>query len=209
MNQNVRVFKKRLQIAQKKWNTVQAHSIRTVNIILNIISRLNLVQNPNVFSEELLTKFEDIPERLSYHLAELINSSIINLNNFIGQFSDIIKEMRKIEQQFRVDFSLIARKQVMEENKVSFHDIEIIEQAENTIQMIVDMYETELALKKQLIMEIQNSPSFQPLMITAYLVLWSSEIYIESERINELIEEFTFAEKISLDQISKRSSNSF
>lgn len=209
MNQNVRVFKKRLQIAQKKWNTVQAHSIRTVNIILNIISRLNLVQNPNIFSEELLTNFEDIPERLSYHLAELINSSLINLNNFISQFSDIIKEMRKIEQQFRVDFSLLARKQVMEESIVSFHDIEIIEQAENTIQTIVDMYETELTLKKQLIAEIQSSPSFKPLMITAYLVLWSSEIYIESERIIELIEEFTFVEKIALDQISKKSSNSF
>ncbi len=209
MSLNVQIFKKRLQISQKKWNTVQAQSIRTVNNILNIISRLNLIQNPNVFSKEILEKFEEIPERLSYHLVELINNSIIDLTTFISQFSEVIKEMRKIEQQFRMDFLIIAKKHVMEENKALFHDIEILEQAERTIQKIVDMYETELALKRQILSEIQDSPSFKPLMITAYLVLWASEIYIESTRISELIEEFTYVEKVSQSYLPKKSHNSF
>ncbi|UCG90072.1 MAG: hypothetical protein JSU57_06315 [Candidatus Heimdallarchaeota archaeon] len=196
MSQNVRIFKKRLQISQKKWNTIQGHSLRTVNTILTILSRLNLTQRPDAFSKELLTRFTDIPERLAYHLAELINKSITDLYSYIDQFSDIVREMRKIEKVFRLDFSLMARKQVVGGNDAWPHDLEIIEQAERTIQEIVDMYETELTLRKQLIKEIQESISLQPLMITVYLVLWTSEVYIEPTRIHELIEEFTHVEKV-------------
>ncbi len=196
MNQNIRIFKKRLQISQKKWNTVQGHSLRTVNTILTILSRLNLTQRPDAFSKALLTRFTDIPERLAYHLAELINKSIIDLYSYIEQFSDIVREMRKIEKVFRQDFSLMARKQVIVGNDAWPHDLEIIEQAERTFQEIIDMYETELTLRKQLIKEIQESISLQPLLITAYLVLWTSEVYIEPTRIHELIEEFTHVEKV-------------
>ena len=209
MSQNIRVFKKRLQISQKKWNTVQGHSLRTVNTILNIISRLNLTQRSDAFSKELLSKFSDIPDRLAYHLAELINKSIADLFTFIDQFSDVVREMRKIEKNFRLDFSILARKQVVGGNETWPHDLEIIEQAERTIQEIVDMYETELTLRKQLINEIQESTSLQPLMITAYLVLWTSEIYIESARIHELIEEFTFVEKVCERVFQQDSYNSF
>lgn len=196
MSQNIRIFKKRLQISQKKWNTVQGHSLKTVNTILTILSRLNLTQRPDAFSKTLLTRFTDIPDRLAYHLAELINKSITDLNSFLGQFSDIVREMRKIEQIFRLDFSLMARKQVVGGTEAWPHDLEIIEQAERTIQEIVDMYEIELTLRKHLIKEIQESISLQPLTITAYLILWTSEVYIEPTRIHELIEEFTHVEKV-------------
>lgn len=196
MSKSIRVFKKRLQISQKKWNTVQSHSLRTVNAILTIFSRLNLTHHPDAFSKALLSKFTDIPDRLAYHLAELINKNITDLYTFLEQFSDIVREMRKIEKAFRLDFSLMARKQVTGVTNVWSHDLEIIEQAERTIQEIVDMYETELTLRKQLIKEIQESSCLRPLMITVYLVLWTSEIYIESTRIHELIEEFTHVEKV-------------
>jgi hypothetical protein len=200
LSKKIRVFKKRLQISQKKWNTVQGQSLRTVNTILNILSRLNLIQRPNVFSEELLNNFVDIPERVTYNLIEMINKSLNDLSNYIQQFDNCIKEMRKLEEQFRLDFSIIAKKQVMGEKKTWDHDLEIIEQAERTIQEIVDMYETELTLRKQLIKEIKESITLQPLMITAYLVLWSSEVYIEPTRIHELIEEFTHVERVSQSQ---------
>ncbi|MFX0014215.1 MAG: hypothetical protein ACFFB2_06970 [Promethearchaeota archaeon] len=196
MSRNVRIFKKRLQIAQKKWNTVQGHSLRTVNSILTILSRLNLIQRPDAFSKTLLTKFNDIPERLAYHLAELMNKSIIDLFSYIDQFADIVREMRKIEEQFRLDFSIMAKKQVVGGADAWPHDLEIIDQAERTIQEIVDMYETELTLRKQLIKEIQDSISLQPPLITVYLILWTSEVYIEINRIHELIEEFTHVEKV-------------
>ena len=196
MSQSIRIFKKRLQITLKKWNTAQGHSLRTVNIILNILSRLNLIQRPDAFSKEILEKFVEIPERLAFHLVDLINKSITELHVFLGQFSDVVREMRKIEQQFRRDFSIMARKQVVGENKGWNNDLEIIEQAERTIQEIVDMYETELTLRRQLLKEIQESLTFQPLMITSYLVLWASEVYIEPSRIHELIEEFTHVEKV-------------
>jgi hypothetical protein len=200
LSKNIRVFKKRLQISQKKWNTVQGQSLRTVNTILNILSRLNLIQRPNVFSEELLSNFVDIPERLAYNLVEMINISINDLNSYLQQFSKCVKEMRKLEQQFCLDFSIMAKKQVMGGKESWNHDLEIIEQAERTIQEIVDMYETELTLRKQLVEEIQESVTLQPLMITAYLVLWSSEVYIETTRIHELFEEFTLVEKVSQSQ---------
>lgn len=196
MSQHIRVFKKRLQISQKKWNTVQTHSLRTVNNILTILSRLNLTQRPEVFSETLLTKFSDIPERLAYHLAELINKSIFDLFSYIDQLSDIVKEMRKIEQTFMLDFSVMAKKHMVEETNTWPYDLEIIDQAERTIQEIVDMYEAELTLRKQLIKEIQESVSLQPIKITTYLVLWTSEIYIEPGHIQELMEEFTHVEKV-------------
>ena len=169
---------------------------------------MNLTQHPDVFSKPLLTKFSDIPDRLAYYLAELINKSIADLYSFLEQFSDIVREMRKIETTFRMDFSLMARKQVIGGNNEWPHDLEIIEQAERTIQEIVDMYETELTLRKQLINEIQESISLQPLKITAYLVLWTSEVYIEPTRIHELIEEFTHVEKVCDRVLQQDSYNS-
>ena len=44
--------------------------------------------------------------------------------------------------------------------------------------------------------EIQESISLQPIKITVYLVLWTSEIYIEPGHIQELMEEFTHVEKV-------------
>ena len=190
MQSSVRIVKKRLQLSQKKWNQIQSHSLRTVNSILNVLSRLNLIQaRPDVFSEPLLNKFVDIHDRLAFRLAEIINKNLTDLNRYISQFLDVIKEMRKIEQQFRLDFSELAKK-----HSVEF--VDQVEQAERAVQKIVDMYETELSLRRQLISEIQEITGIQPAMITAYLVLWSSEIYIEPNKIVELIEEFTHVEKI-------------
>lgn len=196
MVQSIRVYKKRLQISQKKWNTIQGQSLRTVNVILNTISRLSLIQRPNIFSEPLLEKFYDIPERLAYHLANTVNQSIADLYSYLSQFSDVINEMKKIESQFRFDFAGIARKQVVETEDFSYRDLEMIELAEGTIQEIIDRYETELSLRKQIIDEIQEVGSFKPLRITAYLVLWTSELYIEPAKIHELFEEFTHVEKL-------------
>jgi len=196
LSQNIRVFKKRLQISQKKWATIQGHSLRTVNLILSIISRFNLTQRSDIFSQDLLTRFDCIQSRLEFHLAESINKNIVELNNSLVQFSDVVKEMWKIEKQFRRDFLIFAKKRVLEDDQQRFHDLEIIDQAEKTVQEIISMYETELALRKQIILEIQDSITPQPHVITAYLVLWSSEIYIETARIHELIEEFSFVEKI-------------
>ena len=196
MSQNIRVFKKRLQISQKKWATIQGQSLRTVNMILSIISRFNLTQRSDVFSQDLLTRFDSIQSRLEFQLAESINKNITELNNSVTQFSEVVKEMWKIEKQFRRDFLTFAKKRVLEDDQQQFHDLEIIDQAEKTIQEIICMYETELALRKQIISEIQESITPQPHMITAYLVLWSSEIYVETARIHELIEEFSFVEKI-------------
>ena len=196
LSQNIRVFKKRLQISQKKWATIQGHSLRTVNMILSIISKFNLTQRTDVFSQDLLTRFDCVQSRLEFHLAGSINKNIAELNNSLIQFSDVVKEMWKIEKQFRRDFLTFAKKRALEDDKQRPHDLEIIDQAEKTIQEIISMYETELALRKQIILEIQESITPQPHMITGYLVLWSSEIYIETTRIHELIEEFSFVEKI-------------
>ncbi len=185
-----------MQISQKKWATIQGQSLRTVNLILSIISRFNLTQRSDVFSQNLLTRFDSIQSRLGFHLAESINKNITELNNSVTQFSEVVKEMWKIEKQFRRDFLTFAKKRVLEDDHQQFHDLEIIDQAEKTIQEIICMYETELALRKQIISEIQESITPQPHMITAYLVLWSSEIYVETARIHELIEEFSFVEKI-------------
>jgi len=185
-----------LQISQKKWATIQGQSLRTVNMILSIISRFNLTQRSDVFSQDLLTRFDSIQSRLEFQLAESINKNITELTNSVTQFSEVVKEMWKIEKQFRRDFLTFAKKRVLEDDQQQFHDLEIIDQAEKTIQEIISMYETELALRKQLISEIQESITPQPHMITAYLVLWSSEIYVETARIHELIEEFSFVEKI-------------
>ena len=196
MSQNIRIFKKRLQISQKKWATIQGQSLRTVNMILSIISRFNLTQKTDVFSQDLLERFDSIHSRLAFRLAESINNSIKELNTSLTQFSEVVKEMWKIEKEFRRDFLSFAKKRALKDDQKQFHDLEIIDQAEKTIQEIIGMYETELTLRKEIITEIQESITPQPQMITAYLVLWSSEIYIETARIHELIEEFSFVEKI-------------
>ncbi|MHA2031447.1 MAG: hypothetical protein ACW99Q_18885, partial [Candidatus Kariarchaeaceae archaeon] len=155
-----------------------------------------MTQRSDVFSQNLLTRFDSIQSRLEFQLAESINKNITELTNSVTQFSEVVKEMWKIEKQFRRDFLTFAKKRALEDDQQRCHDLEIIDQAEKTIQEIICMYETELALRKQLISEIQESITPQPHMITAYLVLWSSEIYVETARIHELIEEFSFVEKI-------------
>ena len=196
MSQSIRVFKKRLQISQKKWTTVQGKSLRAVNMVLNILSRYNLTQRSDVFSETIKTKFDDVQGRLAFRLAESINRHIIELKGFLTHFEDIIREMRKIEFSFRCDILQPAKNRAAKEINGWPHDLEIIDQAENTIREIIDMYETELALRKQIVMEIQESVTPQLHMITAYLILWTSEVYIEPTRIHELIEEFGYVEKI-------------
>ncbi len=196
MSQSIRVFKKRLQISQKKWTTVQGQSLRTVNMVLNILSRFNLTQRSSVFSEAIQTMFDDVQGRLAYNLAESINRHITELNAYLTHFEDVIREMRKIEQSFRCDILQPAKNRAAKDNDEWPHDLEIIDQAENTIREIIDMYETELALRKQILFEIQESVTPQLHMITAYLILWTCEIYIESTRIHELIEEFGYVEKV-------------
>jgi hypothetical protein len=196
MSQSIRVFKKRLQISQKKWATVQGQSLRTVNMVLNILSRFNMTQRSDIFSEAIKTKFDDVQGRLSFRLAESINRHITDLKSFLTRFEEVIREMRKIEQNFRCDILQPAKNRAEKDNDGWPHDLEIIDQAENTIREIIDMYEIELALRKQIIFEIQESITPQLHMITAYLILWTSEIYIEPTRIHELIEEFGFVEKI-------------
>ena len=179
MSQSIRVFKKRLQISQKKWTTVQGQSLRTVNMVLNILSRFNMTQRSDIFSEAIKTKFDDVQGRLSFRLAESINRYITELTSFLTHFEDIIREMRKIEQSFRCDILQPTKNRAEKDNDSWPHDLEIIDQAENTIREIIDMYEIELALRKQIMHEIQESVTPRIHMITAYLILWTSEIYIE------------------------------
>lgn len=196
LSKNIRIFKKRLQISQKKWLTIQERSLKTVNMVLNIISRLNLSKRSDVFSKELLSNFDDVKGRLSFQLNESLNRLILDLNNYISQYQQVIMDMHKIEEQFRCEIISIAKKRASQENKAWLTELEIIDQAEKTIQTIINMYETELALRKQIISEIRESFHPQQQKITAYMNLWVSEIYIETERILELIEEFSHVEKI-------------
>jgi len=211
LSQKIRVFKKRIQISQKKWNSVQNESLRIINSILTIISRLSLTQKNDTFSESLLEKFPEVPDRIAFYLTDIINHNISDLNSYIQQFTEILNEMKIIENEFKQDFSVLIKKQVIDHRNPSSLDLEIIEQAEETIQEIVDMYQVELALRNQIFQEIQNPCDFKPARLTANLVLWSAEVYIESSRIRDLFEGFSLVEKLcekiqtenSLNSISK------
>lgn len=211
LSQKIRVFKKRIQISQKKWNSVQNESLRIINSILTIISRLTLTQKNGTFSENLLEKFPEVPDRIAFYLTDIINHNISELNSYIQQFTEILNEMKKIEKEFKQDFFVLIKKQVIDHRNPSSLDLEIIEQAEETIQEIVDMYQVELALRNQIFHELQNPSDFKPARITANLVLWSAEVYIESSRIRDLFEGFSLVEKLcekiqtenSLNSLSK------
>jgi hypothetical protein len=196
LSQNIRVFQKRLQIAQKKWNTIHGQSLRTVNLILGILSRINLIQRNDVFSKDFLLKFDGIHEKLAFRLMESTNNQIYELTNFITHFEEVINEMRKIEKQFRCDVLSLIKKHAVNSKDNWPHDLEVIDQTEQTMHQIIDMYETELALRKQIITEIQSSIPLQPHIVTAHLNLWLSNVYIEPAKIHDLIEEFGFVEKI-------------
>ena len=193
---NIRVFRKRLQIAQKKWDTIQGQSLRTVNHILNILSRLNQTQRTDIFSKDFLRKFEDVQNRLAYKLTDSINNHLTELSAYLGQFQDVIREMRKIDEQFRSDVLSLIKKQAIGNQDQWPHDLEVIEQAEKTIQQIIDMYETELTLRKQIVDEIQHSLPLQSQTVSALLILWMSNVYIEVTKIHDLFEEFGFVEKV-------------
>ncbi|WP_455140709.1 hypothetical protein, partial [Candidatus Hodarchaeum mangrovi] len=92
MSQKIRVFKKRIQISQKKWNSVQNESLRIINSILTIISRLTLTQKNGTFSENLLEKFPEVPDRIAFYLTDIINHNISELNSYIQQFTEILNE---------------------------------------------------------------------------------------------------------------------
>ncbi len=194
-----------MQITEKKWNTVQAQSIKSINTILGTLSRLNLTQQRSNFGDNLLSKFPDIPERISYNLAEIINKNIQDLFVFLNQFIDIVNEMRKIETQFRLDFSKLIKLQYSEGNQWS-QELEVLEKAESTFQEIVDMYERELSLRREILSDIQNIQSFRGNLLVVYLTLWAGEVYIEHSRIHELIEEFMHAEKVCEKVLQSQSS---
>ena len=113
--------------------------------------------------------------------------------------------MRKIEQQFRCDVLSLVKKHAVNSKDNWPNDLEVIDQAERTMHQIIDMYETELALRKQIIAEIQSSIPLQPQIVTAHLNLWLSNIYIEPTKIHDLIEEFGFVEKIYSRSLAQNS----
>ena len=175
----------------REWRSIQNASLKSTNSILGLISKLNLVKNKQY--TEQLTQFPDIQDRLISILIDQINTKLPEIQKTVNEFSKLGEKIKNWED--------ITTKLLKNEMKKSFqlneteylNEIRIIEQTLEQVKEIASMFEIEISLRLKVFDLMQNisKEHFSVQKLSFYLTVWTSEPYLDFNRINEIIENFT------------------
>lgn len=201
---------RKLNSYTREWRTIQSGSLKTVNSILGLISKLNLVKNKQ-FYEAL--DFPDLENRMVLALIDQINLKIPNMIKATGAFRNLLEKMtnwaavynRLITSEIRnlVDSNRLQELDSSQKDEIE-SKIRIREQTLDHILEITKMFETEVQLRIRLIELLQKSTNqLNAQLISFYLTIWASEPYIDFNRILEILESFQ-----SLDFVSQSANQS-
>ena len=173
-----------------EWRQVQNRSLKVVNVLLNIVGRLNIVQTQSMYKE--LSEFSDLSERITYSLYEQVDLRIPQLSDAFNDFKKILESIHKWQEM--AHFRINDR-----QNRLSKIDqdytkkIALLQQVLEDIDTIVDMFESELRLKGRL---LEESKSFDALKFNFYLTIWVSEPYLEYNNITQKLEKVKYLQKL-------------
>lgn len=178
----------------KRWKSCQRNSMKTVNLLFSLVSKLNLVRTDSLYKD--LKEFPDLENRLVFSLMEQISQALPELTNNLKVFSDIMEKYHQFQQG--IHESLTRKMRGIDPNDPD-HDntILLIEETLDRIAEIAGMFETELKLKEKIIGELHKK-SLNPVhshQLTFLLTIWVSEPYLEESRVKDILETFQYIER--------------
>ncbi|MFW9995332.1 MAG: hypothetical protein ACFFD4_25065 [Candidatus Odinarchaeota archaeon] len=178
----------------KRWKSCQRNSMKTVNLLFSLVSKLNLVRTDTLYKD--LKDFPDLEKRLVFSLMDQINHCLPELSNSLNDFADIIDRYHKFQQNIRE--SLIQKMQKIIPDDPDFDNkILLIEETLDKVAEIAGMLETELKLKEKIVSELHKD-SLNPALshqLSFLLTIWVSEPYLEERRVKDILETFQYIER--------------
>lgn len=194
---------KNIENSMKSWNALQAEAMQTISAIQNIVSKIKHISQKNTLGK--LDSFERIVENTTYKLYLAINEYIPKLRKYLKEFKKIMNEFRSVKNRltdFQVSIhSIFERGENIKENANEL--VTLLDGLTEHVAEIVNMYENECLVKETIISELEKMTPPQS-VLTAYLIVFSTEPYLLTERIEELREKLREQEtRIDLLSISK------
>ncbi|MHA1166762.1 MAG: hypothetical protein ACTSP4_06250 [Candidatus Hodarchaeales archaeon] len=179
----------------KRWKNCQINSMKTVNILFSVISKMNLVRaDKSVYDN--LGEFPDLEKKLIFSLIEQINGILPELEKNLNSFRLLFEKYSRMKHTIHESF----RYRMKNMNSIDpdyLNNIRLLEEALDRIDEIYDMVEIEYLLKKRVIKELHGllNNKIEPVStqrISIYLTIWSSEPYLNYSRVNDILETFQY-----------------
>jgi hypothetical protein len=178
---------RRLNGFTREWRAVQSGSLKTVNTVLGLISKLHLVKSKQFY--EHLDNFPDLNDRLVLSILDQINAKIPELQKTVYDFNKLLE---KVDSWSQVCSKLIQseiKTAFLSQKEDSIDEIRLMEQTLQHMQEIVTMFEMEVHLRQKILDILKyNKSELNAQYWNFYMVVWSIEPYIDFNRINELLE---------------------
>ena len=185
-------IERRMTIFMREWRTIQSTSLKAVNAILALVSKLALIKQKQFYED--LERFSGLEDRLAMIIIDQMNMRFPEMQS---SFDDFKKLLERISNWNEVCTRLInsEMKSVFAKNiqlkSDIIDEIRSMEQLLEQIQEIILMFETEVKLREQILLQLKQSlKQLNPQLISFYLTIWASEPYVDFNRINEILESF-------------------
>ena len=207
---DIKILQKHLKNAYKKYKTHQVRSLQLINQTLSILSKMSLANEKKFYSPTLLENFDSLPDRLTFKLYQQLNSLIPDLIKIVNEFEKITFEIEDIKSKFSLELREIYKLKANYNNS----NLEVLEEFEQSLNEVVDMFSTELILRKQILSELESYNKLKPAQMSLYVSIWMNEVFIEKEKFFYLLEEFNEIERIletpytSFQEVEPQDSNS-
>ncbi|OLS22985.1 MAG: hypothetical protein HeimC3_26820 [Candidatus Heimdallarchaeota archaeon LC_3] len=175
----------------REWRSIQNSSLKSTNSILGLISKLNLVKTKQ-YSEQF-SQFPDIQDRLISILIDQINIKLPEIQKTVNEFSKLGEKIKNWEDiTTKLLKNEMKKSFILNESEGLINEIRIIEQTLEQVKEIASMFEIEISLRHNVFDLIQNisKEQFSVQKLSFYLTVWTSEPYLDFNRINEIIENF-------------------
>ncbi|MHA1984885.1 MAG: hypothetical protein ACW967_11050 [Candidatus Hodarchaeales archaeon] len=174
----------------REWRSIQNASLKSINSIIGLISKLNLVKHKQ-YSDQF-TQFPDINDRLITILIDQINIKLPEVQKALNEFSKLGEKILSWEEITTKILNKEMKNVFLIENFDNLNEIRLIEQTLEQMKEITMMFETEITLRHLVFDLLQNisKEQFNAQKLSFYLTVWTSEPYLDFTRINEIIENF-------------------
>ena len=185
-------IERRKTIFMREWRAIQSTSLKAVNSILALVSKLALIKQKQFY--ENLENFLGLEDRLAMVIIDQMNMRMPELQSSLDDFKKLLEKISSWDQ--------VCARLIHSEMKTVFaknspiksdiiDEIRSMEQILEQIQEIVTMFETEVKLREQILLQLKQSlKQLNPQLISFYLTIWISEPYLDFNRINEILESF-------------------
>ena len=183
-------IERKLNSFTREWRSIQNASLKSINSIIGLISKLNLIKNKQYL--EQFTQFPDIHDRLITIIIDQINVKLPDVQKALNEFSKLGEKVLSWEEITTKILNKEMKNVFLIEDINNLNEIRLIEQTLEQMKEITLMFDTEISLKHSVFDLLQNisKEQFNAQKLSFYLTVWTSEPYLDFNRINEIIENF-------------------